>query len=176
MWLKKKYIMHIAGEQITAVLARDGDRVAVQIDDGDLREIDAETLHGGGAISLRNAGHMHLVDLTHREAPGAVAASVDGRAVDLTVMDELRAMALESRGEAGGSGAVNAEIPGLVVEVFVETGQAVAKGDTLLVLEAMKMQNEIAAPIDGTVGDVLVEAGQSVNAGDGLLRIEVVEG
>jgi glutaconyl-CoA/methylmalonyl-CoA decarboxylase subunit gamma len=175
MWMKKKYIMHIAGEQITAILARDGDRVAIQIDDGELREIDAETLHGGGAISLRSEGHMHLVDLTHREAPGAVAASVDGRAVDLTVMDELRAMALESRSGAGGDGAVNAEIPGLVVEILVAPGQSVATGDTLLVLEAMKMQNEITAPIDGTVGDVLVETGQSVNAGDGLLRIEEAE-
>ncbi len=172
MWMKKKYVMHIAGEQITTVLARDGDRIAVQIDDGELREIDAAMLPGGGAISLRQDGHMHLVDLTPREATGAVAASVDGRAVDLTVMDELRAMALESRVDAGGDGAVNAEIPGLVVEVYVESGQAVAKGDILLVLEAMKMQNEIAASIDGTVGDVLVEAGQSVNAGDGLLRIE----
>jgi len=175
MWLKKKYIMHIAGEPITAVLARDGDRVAVQIDDGELREIDAEMLPGGGAISLRLDGRMHLVDITPREAKGAVAASVDGRAVDLTVMDELRAMALESRGESGGNGAVNAEIPGLVVEIFVAAGQVVAKGDTLLVLEAMKMQNEIAAPIDGTIGDVLVEAGQSVNAGDALLRIEMAE-
>ncbi len=172
MWMKKKYVLHIAGEPHTATLARDGDRVAIQIDDGELREIDAELLHNDRALSLRIDGRMHLVDLTGRQATGAVAASVDGRAVELTVMDELRAMALESQGETGGSGAVVAEIPGLVVGINVAEGQAVSKGDTLLVLEAMKMQNEIAAPIDGVVTEVQVSQGQSVNAGDGLLKIE----
>ena len=172
MWMKKKYILNIGEAQYTATLAREDGRVAVQVDDGALREIDAELLHGGGALSLRIDGRMHLVDLTPGEAPGAVAASVDGRAVALTVMDELRAMARESRADTGGDGAVNAEIPGLVVEVVVTEGQAVAKGDTLLVVEAMKMQNEIAAPVDGTVAEVLVAAAQSVNAGDRLLRIE----
>ncbi len=172
MWMKKKYILNIGEAQYTATLAHEDGRVAVQIDDGDLREIDAELLHGGGALSLRIDGRMHLVDLTSGEAPGAVAASVDGRAVDLTVMDELRAMALEAETAAGGDGVVNAEIPGLVVEIHVAEGQTVTKGDTLLVVEAMKMQNEIAAPVSGTVAEVLVTAGQSVNAGDSMLRIE----
>ncbi|MBU1074361.1 biotin/lipoyl-binding protein, partial [bacterium] len=101
-----------------------------------------------------------------------VAASVDGYAVDLTVMDELRALALETKTTAGGDGVVNVEIPGLVVAINVSEGQVVAKGDTLLVLEAMKMQNEIAAPVDGIVAELKVAAGQSVNVGDGLLRIE----
>lgn len=176
MWMKKKYVLRIrGGEPVTAVLARDGDRTAIQIGDGELRELDAEILPGGGALSVRRDGRMHLIDLTPREAPGAVAASVDGRAVDLTVMDELRAMALEAQQPSGGNGAVNAEIPGLVVAVNVAVGDAVAAGDTLLVLEAMKMQNEIAAPIDGVVGDVMVEAGQSVNSGDALLRIEAAD-
>ena len=172
MWMKKKYILNIGTAQYTAVLAREGGRVAVRIDDGELREIDAELLYGGGALSLRIDGRMHLVDLTPGEAPGAVAASVDGHAVDLTVMDELRAMALEAKAATGGDGVVNAEIPGLVVEIFVTEGQVVAKGNTLLVVEAMKMQNEIAAPVNGTVAELSVAPGQSVNAGDGLLRIE----
>lgn len=176
MWMKKKYVLNIGDAQYTATLARENDRVAVQVDDGGLREIDAELLHGGGALSLRIDGRMHLVDLTPSEAPGAVAASVDGRAVDLTVMDELRAMALESRTGTGGDGDLNADIPGLVVAVNVAAGDTVAKGDTLLVLEAMKMQNEIAAPIDGTVAELLVSEGQSVNAGDGLVRIEAAGG
>ncbi len=173
MWLKKKYVLRIGGDEaVTAVLAREGDRLAIQIGDGELHELDAEILPGGGALSVRRDGRMHLIDLTSREAPGAVAASVDGRAVDLTVMDELRALAMEARESAGGSGAVDAEIPGLVVSVNVEAGAEVAAGDTLLVLEAMKMQNEIAAPVGGTVAEVMVAAGQSVNAGDALLRIE----
>jgi biotin carboxyl carrier protein len=172
MWMKKKYVLTIGEARYTATLAHEEGRTAVQIDDGELHEIDAELLHGGRALSLRIDGRMHLVDLTSGVAPGAVAASVDGRAVDLTVMDELRAMALQAESAAGGDGEVHVDIPGLVVAVHVAAGQTVAKGDTLLVVEAMKMQNEIAAPVDGTVAEVLVKTGQSVNAGDSLLRIE----
>ncbi|MBU1073346.1 hypothetical protein KKG45_08870, partial [bacterium] len=71
MWMKKKYVLNIGAAQYTAILARDDGRLAVQIDDGELREIDAELLHGGGALSLRIDGRMHLVDLTPGEAIGA---------------------------------------------------------------------------------------------------------
>jgi glutaconyl-CoA/methylmalonyl-CoA decarboxylase subunit gamma len=54
----------------------------------------------------------------------------------------------------------------------VEVGQKVHQGEAILVLEAMKMQNEITAPLPGTVTDILVETSQSVNAGDVLLVIE----
>ena len=175
MWMKKKYVLHIGDDQYAATLARQDGRIAIQIDDGELRDVDAELLHGGRALSLRLDGRMHLVDLTPRDAPGAVAASVDGRAADLTVMDELRAMALETQGDAVGGGTVSAEIPGLVVTVNVAKGQAVAKGDALVVLEAMKMQNEITAPVAGTVVELPAAQGLSVNAGDLLVRIEPEE-
>ena len=57
-------------------------------------------------------------------------------------------------------------MPGKVLEVKVRPGDAVKKGQILLILEAMKMQNEIMAPSDGKVADVRVAAGQSVNTGD----------
>ncbi|MCP4145582.1 MAG: biotin/lipoyl-binding protein [bacterium] len=175
MWLKKKYILNIAGEQFTTTLARDGDKVALQVEDGELKEIDAEILHGGGALSLRIDGKMHLVDLTSRDAASTVAASVDGKSVDLTVMDELKALALESAGELAGSGTVNAEIPGVVIEISVSEGQEVTEGDPLLILEAMKMQNEISAPITGKVTKVLVAAGDSVATDELLIEIEAAE-
>ncbi|MBQ2275985.1 MAG: biotin/lipoyl-binding protein [Lachnospiraceae bacterium] len=74
---------------------------------------------------------------------------------------------------AGAAGAVkvNAPMPGKVLSVKAAVGQAVKKGDVLLVLEAMKMENEIVAPQDGTVASIQVSAGQSVEAGDVLASL-----
>ena len=60
-------------------------------------------------------------------------------------------------------------MPGKILSVAVSAGQAVKKGETLLILEAMKMQNEIMAPADGTVSDVRVSAGQTVATGDVMI-------
>ncbi|GIW13982.1 MAG: acetyl-CoA carboxylase biotin carboxyl carrier protein subunit [Tepidiforma sp.] len=69
-------------------------------------------------------------------------------------------------------GAVTAQISGKVVRVNVKAGQTVAKGDVLLILEAMKMENEIKAPADGTVREVPVSEGQRVAEGDVLAVID----
>ena len=61
-----------------------------------------------------------------------------------------------------GAQAINAPMPGTILAVNVKPGQAVKRGDVLVVLEAMKMENEIMAPNDGTVGTVNVAKGQSV--------------
>ena len=66
------------------------------------------------------------------------------------------------------SGSLLAPMPGTVVEVAVGTGRAVAAGDAVLVLEAMKMQHTVAAPHAGTVTELGVEPGQQVAAGDVL--------
>lgn len=68
---------------------------------------------------------------------------------------------------AGGQGSVkvNAPMPGKILSVKASAGQAVKKGDVLLVLEAMKMENEVVAPEDGTVASINVAAGDSVEAG-----------
>ena len=68
---------------------------------------------------------------------------------------------------AGTAGAVkiNAPMPGKILKVAVSAGQAVKKGNVLVILEAMKMENEIVAPQDATVASVNVSAGDSVEAG-----------
>ena len=66
---------------------------------------------------------------------------------------------------------VAAPMPGTIVSVNVSDGQAVKKGDVLVVLEAMKMENEIKAPIDGTVTSVAVNKGESVDTGATLVTI-----
>ncbi len=66
---------------------------------------------------------------------------------------------------------IGAPMPGNIISINVKPGQAVKKGDVLLILEAMKMENEIMAPVDGTVGSVAVTAGQTVQSGQQLLTI-----
>ena len=68
-----------------------------------------------------------------------------------------------------GAETVKAPMPGKILSVAVSAGQAVKKGETLLILEAMKMQNEIAAPHDAVVAEVRVAANQTVSTGDDMV-------
>ena len=70
------------------------------------------------------------------------------------------------------SGTVSANIPGKVVTVEVEVGQAVVEGQVILILEAMKMQNEIQAPVSGTVVSVECSEGEAIEANVPLVVIE----
>ncbi len=103
---------------------------------------------------------------------------VDGWRVEVELEPErraaLRERARRGRAEAarGGPTEVHAIIPGVVVAVSVAVGDAVVTGQQLLVVEAMKMQNELRAPRDGTVGRIAVGAGRTVEVGDLLLVIE----
>lgn len=74
---------------------------------------------------------------------------------------------------AAGGGTIVAPMPGTVLRVAVGAGDAVTKGQTLLVLEAMKMENEILAPTDGVVQEINVAQGVSVNAGETLVVLSV---
>jgi biotin carboxyl carrier protein len=77
-------------------------------------------------------------------------------------------------GAAAGAGGntVRAPMPGWITHVRVSAGDVVAPGDTLVVVEAMKMENELRASVAGTVREVRVQAGQPVNAGDVLVVVE----
>ncbi len=76
-----------------------------------------------------------------------------------------------AKGAAGAGTPVKAPLPGVVTKVLVSAGQAVKKGDTVLVLEAMKMENNITAEADGNVTGICVAAGDSVMEGTTLLTI-----
>ena len=73
---------------------------------------------------------------------------------------------------AAGSMPINSPLPGVILELHVKVGDTVKKGDTLLVLEAMKMENNIQAPSDGKIARVSIQKGDSVLEGDELVVIE----
>jgi biotin carboxyl carrier protein len=101
-------------------------------------------------------------------------ATIDGRAFEVQVEEEQAAAPHERRtgGRKSKSGNVSTPIPGKVVTVEVVVGQSVREGDVVLVLEAMKMQNEVAAPISGTVTEINCAAGENVEANVPLVIIE----
>jgi biotin carboxyl carrier protein len=169
--MKKRYVLDIEGEQRHAVVGRRGEELEIAVDDGEPRPAHPLSVLGGRALSIRYDGRLHLIHMSAGPG-GTVTATMGGRPVRLTVMDELRAQALESLGDAAGSGTLKADIPGLVVEVKVAPGQKVHRGEPLIVVEAMKMQNELCAGVAGTVASIPVTAGQAVNPGDVLLVVE----
>ena len=95
-----------------------------------------------------------------------------GRTYRLRLLDE-RAMRRRQRSAVGdGAHEVRAAMPGKVVAVLVEKGATVERGQGILVLEAMKMENEIQASRSGTVAELHVQPGQAVEAGELLARID----
>lgn len=67
---------------------------------------------------------------------------------------------------------IKAPMPGLVLKTAIEPGANISKGDTLIIIEAMKMENVIKSPFDGTVKEIFVEAGQAVDKNDKLMELE----
>ena len=89
---------------------------------------------------------------------------IDANAVASAPAAAPAAAPAPAAGPAGGQ-AINAPMPGTILKVNVQNGQAVKKGDVLMILEAMKMENEIMAPCDGTVAGVAVAQGATVDSG-----------
>jgi biotin carboxyl carrier protein len=105
------------------------------------------------------------------ERDGACVVEIGGEWYDVTVEEQMRHV-LRTRGGVGQgarSRTLIAPLPGKISRVAVQPGATVKAGDTLLVIEAMKMENEFKAVAAGTVAEVRVAPGQAVNAGDVLL-------
>ena len=111
----------------------------------------------------------NVYDVTVEEGTGSTA----GAAKAATPKAAAPKAAPKAAAPAGAQGAVkvNAPMPGKILKVNVNAGTAVKKGDVLLVLEAMKMENEICAPQDGTVAIVECAAGDSVESGKVLVSM-----
>ncbi len=107
---------------------------------------------------------------------GTARVWVDGTPVEVEVRTEadllLERFGLDA-GDAGAEREVRAPMPGLVLRVLVEPGQAVEAGAGLVVLEAMKMENELTAPAAGTVAAVHAAPGDAVGKNDLLVEVDV---
>lgn len=101
---------------------------------------------------------------------------VNGNWYSVRIENELDALITElglSLGEDAVAHEIMAPMPGLIIEVNVEKGQEVKKGDYLCVLEAMKMENTLLSPLDGIIKSVSVTNGQTVDKGELLIEFEV---
>ena len=103
-------------------------------------------------------------------ARGERVVSIEGRDVAVRARRELDTW-LGVGDDGAGSGAVTVAMPGRVVKLLARAGDAVEKGQALLIVEAMKMENEIPAPIDGIVKEIAVSEGQTVEAGATLFVV-----
>ncbi len=118
-------------------------------------------------------GKSYEIDIDYKDSIYHVYN--DGKLFKIELMDELKKRMLEKRGGAGGlEGAytVKSEMPGKIVEVKVKVGDEIKKGDVLLILESMKMQNEIKSPKDGKVTEVFIKGGDTIEAEANLITIE----
>ena len=95
--------------------------------------------------------------------------TVNGNVYEVTVEEGASTGAAPAG--AQGSVAVTAPMPGKILGIKAQVGQAVAKGEAIIVLEAMKMENEIVAPSDGTVATIDVAVGDAVEAGQALATL-----
>ena len=104
-------------------------------------------------------------------------ATVDGESFNIVVPNSTPAK--KQRKSGGGkvkkSGIISANIPGKVVTIEVKQGDVVAEGQVILILEAMKMQNEIQAAVSGTVTEINCKEGQSIEANVPLVVITPVD-
>lgn len=110
------------------------------------------------------------------ENAGSLVVTVNGQAYQVEVPQTKAAAPVMARGNAGaaqtgGPKNINSELPGTVTKIVAANGQRVKKGDVLLVIEAMKMANDIVSDVEGTVQRIAVTEGQSVNQGDLLVEM-----
>lgn len=129
-----------------------------------------------GGFIVREEGKTGQTMIWLDDAGRPTTASVDGRAFDVGVQTAAQAAfadAMEAAGPgASGSSAIKAPMPGRVVKLLVEIGDDVEPDQPVIIVEAMKMENEVAATAAGRVARIQVEAGATVDAGAVLVELE----
>ena len=169
-----KLTAEIAGtEHALDVRRHDGARVSATID-GRSYEIEVHEPEPGIYL-LKHDGRVYecRVENGAGAARGLSVVRLQDIPYEVALTDPKRLRGARGAGaEASGRAQVVASMPGKVVRVLVEVGATVEAGDGLVVVEAMKMQNELKSPKSGTVVEVRAGAGATVNAGDVLVVVE----
>ena len=163
-----KYSTSVGDKTFIIDVNRDGE-VTV---DGQVIPVDFLSLERSNDFSLLLNNHSYEMLVSEQDSDYQVLAM--GHLFTVHVEDErARRLAQASRGFIPGSGEiqVKAPMPGLIVAIPVTEGQIVKRGDVLVVLESMKMENELKAPRDGSVTGVRVQLRQNVEQGQMLVTI-----
>jgi len=166
-----KLVVRQPGGDRLVSLEREGSKAIVRLDDTPI-EIDIHSVGPSTRSILRN-GRQFDVSVRQLGDDRFEVVSAFGSEV-VTVLEPLAHLASTSHDSqaAAASECVAAYMPGRVVELLVASGDIVAAGEGVLVLEAMKMENEIQSERAGRIGEIFVGAGQAVEAGDPLYEIE----
>jgi pyruvate carboxylase subunit B len=165
-----KYIVQVDDRRVEVEIDGDGVRV-------DGRPVDAHVVEiEGTPVRLVKVGdQVHRVLARRQAERGRYSLSLDGYRYDVEALDErtrtIRELTAAASGPKGPAPLV-APMPGLVVRVMVEAGDQVVPGQGLVVVEAMKMENELRASAPATVKAVLVQPGQAVEKGAVLVEME----
>jgi len=150
-------------------------RYAVTMDDEkfELESLVLPTLPKG-AVSLLINGHSHSMDIIQAEAGELIHVTINGLPIHVDVADErrmrLRSIAPEHSKE--GKQTLCAPMPGKVVRLLAAIGEEVKEGQGVIVVEAMKMENELKSPKDGKLVEVYVQEGMAVEMNAKLLAVE----
>ncbi len=118
-------------------------------------------------VDVEEVGVQRTSVSSYAPAPAPVAAKAPSAPVPAPAPK-----AVKPAGSTSGSNVMKSPLPGKILKVMATPGSSWKKGETLLIIEAMKMENEILAPRDCTVEEVAVEANQTVKTGDLLLKLK----
>jgi len=122
-------------------------------------------------------GNQDYTATVDEQTAGSLKVTVNGQTYQVEMPQQKAqgprpaAPTANPKAQTGGPANVNSELPGTVTKVVVADGQHVKRGDVLLVIESMKMANDIVSEVDGTVQRVAVAQGQNVNQGDLLVEM-----
>ena len=165
----------VNGRPRTVDIERDGDLYRVVID-GVARLVDAAAVDAAtfSLICLADGRSSQEVGLSPTGLPGEIAVHMPAGVASARVLTGAASRFGRGTGavQAAGTQQVLAPMPGKVVKVLVQAGDEVKARQGLVVVEAMKMENELRSPKDGRVSDVLVAEGASVEAGRLLVVVE----
>lgn len=166
-----KLIVRQGGDEREVLIERDGAKSTVAVDGSSL-EVEVRRLQGGVRSLLWDGAH-HEVSVRHLGDDRYEVSSSFGTEI-VEVLDPLTHLAATAHEAQAGAGRerVTAYMPGRVVKVLVAEGESVGAGQGVVVLEAMKMENEIQAERDGVVRKLFVAEGEAVEGGDDLYELE----
>jgi biotin carboxyl carrier protein len=165
----RRYYVRIAGKERVIEL-REQDGAFTVILDGEHWSADLALLSEPSLHSLLLNGHSREMVLSKKGE--SVQISLDGETIEARVLDELsRALAEAADDVPEGPSEILAPMPGVIAAVLVEPGENVEAGRAVIVLEAMKMQNELTSDASGIVERILVRAGDSVAGGAVLVQL-----